>query len=166
MNRIFILLGGSNSGKSSVLRSLKDRVTVKYIFIKFSSFQEIVEFCKYKEVIKKLKKYINKCTRKANNENMLNFVIVIAFALRRNRNRGLGVKCITEPLRFLRSLPNFKIHIIHLCRNIPRLQEVDNYIANNFKSKLTLKSVKPSRRRQGGNAEKLKTYISHVINNR
>jgi hypothetical protein len=159
MNRIYILLGGSNSGKSSVLRSLKDKITDRNIFIKLSSFQELVEFCDYEEVIRKLKEYINECEEKARNENILNCIMVIAFAFRRNRKREFGVKCITEPLKIIKSLSNYRIHIIHLRRNIQRLRQIDSFIKDNFEIGLTLESEKPARRRQAGNAEKLKDFI-------
>jgi len=159
MNRIYILLGGSNSGKSSVLRGLKRNSNEKNIFIKLSSFQELVEFCNYKKVIQKLKKYIGECESKAQDKDVSNFVIVIAFALRRNKKSELGVDCIVKPLKYLKSMRNYQIRVIHLHRDIIKLRDVDSFIEDNIEVGLILQSKNPVNRRQDNNARMLRRFI-------
>ncbi|MFA5320562.1 MAG: hypothetical protein WC418_05200 [Candidatus Omnitrophota bacterium] len=182
MNRIFIVLGGSNSGKSSLIRSMLflatrkslqrgGRFFLKYngglicIFVRGGSFQELVNFCDYKQVIAKLKKYIKKCEDRVRKDNIPTFNILVTFAFE-HKNNNLGVKCIEKPLQYLRSFPkNYAVHIVHLRRNIPKLEEVNAFIENNLEVELTLLSKKTTRGWQDVNGRILRDFILRVAGN-
>lgn len=183
MNNIVILIGGRNVGKSSILRSLccieikKDLERVKsklYLdfnsekvltFILSSSPQESSPFCKFETVIDKLRNFIKKSEEKAKEERVSKFILLIAFTLQVNRDGELGKDCIIEPLEFLKSLTDYKVHVVHVYRENTRYDHMTNeFIKNNNNPELTLDSEETAKKRQDDNAKKLKEFLSTSVN--
>ncbi|MCH8067552.1 MAG: hypothetical protein IIC69_03130, partial [Nanoarchaeota archaeon] len=146
MNNIVTLIGGRNVGKSSILRSLccielnqdlkrsKPKLYLDFngerilTFILSSSPQESTEYCNFDSVIERLKKFVKKCGKKAGDESVTKFLIIIAFTLQVNRGGELGKDCIANPLDFLKSLESYKIHVAHVNRDSTR----NDYRTNEF----------------------------------
>ena len=174
MNNIFIIIGGSNSGKSSVIRSLTQIVAKKErkkriflenkndlicVYIKRASFQEDKEirFCEFKKVISKLKKYIHKCEKEAKKDSIPRFVILITFSVRLKKEK-VGEDCVLKPLKYLKKLSNYKITTICLKRAISRLGKVNKFL-DDIKASEYLISKETGKNRQDKNGIILKKII-------
>lgn len=134
------------------------------IFILSSSPQESTEYCNFESVIERLKKFVKKCERRAEEEGVTKFLIIVAFTLQVNRDGELGKDCITNPLDFLKSLDSYKTHVVHVNRDNTRYDyRTNEFIKNNTSPELILESEETSTQRQDENARKLKEFLAKLI---
>lgn len=183
MNHVVVLVGGRNAGKSSILRSLccvelgeslvkaKQKIYLNFkdkrllVFIMSSSPQEKLkklDFCQFEKVIKTLKDFINSRQRRAGSET--EFMLLIAFTFEVNRAGELGENCIIKPLDFLKGLPDYKVHVVHIVKrdDIPSASRINDFIAQNMNIELTLESEETAKGRQDENARKLKDFLGQL----
>ena len=74
MKNIFILIGGSNFGKTTIIKKLsKSKYLIKDDFLlagRYCSSQELSKFCHFDEVITRIKRIIRLTENKAKRKNI------------------------------------------------------------------------------------------------
>ena len=182
MNDIFVLIGGRNAGKSSILRSLccvelgkplersKQKLKLSFenkeivSFILSSSPQEQTPFCQFEIIKEKLKNFIKSREKRVENGGISDFILIIAFTLEISKSDELGKECIIKPLEFLKSLSDYSVHTIHIKRDdIPSSSRINSFIGENTSPELVLFSEETPPKRQDENARKLKQFMSQFV---